>query len=456
MKITIPKKIRKYILIYIIAVLVLYLVIVLVPKATDMFQTTEILQTGNLVISCDTTGYFVKKEAIGTAKKSGEIEYLCEEGTVIGKDRNVIAIKGRSEFPEDDEAERNISFAYAEDMKQLKDFKRVKKGNKSPISGIFCLSMDGNEEYFSPENLDRITRKEASDLSLKAQSLKRKTTLKGDPVFKITGDNKWYIVCWLKEEQMGTFGAGQDVTVELPDGTVTGKIEDVTNERKDEYRVTIGCTMYYKSLAETRKCDMSIGSSNITGLLVDNRCIIKKHGKEGVYVRDKNGDYSFIRVNVISTDGHSSIVSETTYYDEKGNAVYTVSVYDEVLKNPKSALKKDLKKEKKEKEKEKKKAEEAAEKKAEQKATKTAEPEETTRATTKSETRSTTRSTTRATTKATKAATKPAAQPTTQAASSAAAKPTTKATTKAQATKAATKATTRATKATKAATKPTN
>lgn len=365
MKITIPKKIRKYILIYIIVVLALYLVIVLVPKMTDVFQSTEILETGNLVVSCETTGYLVKKEAIGTAAKSGEIAYRCEEGTVIGKDRTVISIRGRSEFPEDDKSSRNISFTYAEDMKQLKDFKRVKKGNKSPISGIFSLSMDGNESYFSPENLDKITKKEAADRSLKAQSLKRKTTLTGDPVFKITGDNKWYIVCWLKEDQLDNFGEGQDVTIELPDGKVTGKIEDVTGEKKDEYRLTIGCTMYYKSLAQTRRAEISLGSSSITGLLVDNKCIVKKHGKEGVYVRDKNGDYAFTRVNVLSTDGHHSIVSETTYYDAEGNAVYTVSVYDEVLKNPKGTLKRELKQEKKEKEKAEKKKEEQRQEKAE-------------------------------------------------------------------------------------------
>ena len=98
---------------------------------------------------------------------------------------------------------------------------------------------------------------------------------------------------------------------------------------------------------------------------MDNKCIVKKHGKEGVYVRDKNGDYAFTRVNVLSTDGHHSIVSETTYYDAEGNAVYTVSVYDEVLKNPKGTLKRELKQEKKEKEKAEKKKEEQRQEKAE-------------------------------------------------------------------------------------------
>ena len=57
-----------------------------------------------------------------------------------------------------------------------------------------------------------------------------------------------------------------------------------------------------------------------------------------------------MRVNEKETDGEESVISESSFYDpDKEDIVYTVSVYDEVLKQPEKQLKKDLKKEEKEK-----------------------------------------------------------------------------------------------------------
>ncbi len=46
MKIKISGNIRKYIIIYLALVLALYLVIVIVPRVTDIFETTQILEPG--------------------------------------------------------------------------------------------------------------------------------------------------------------------------------------------------------------------------------------------------------------------------------------------------------------------------------------------------------------------------------------------------------------------------
>ena len=85
--------------------------------------------------------------------------------------------------------------------------------------------------------------------------------------------------------------------------------------------------------------------TNAKGLVVDNDCFIDKKGVQGVYVRDKNGEYSFTPVQIINTDGEQSVVTESRYYDESGKMIMTVSVYDEISKNPKRELKKDLERE---------------------------------------------------------------------------------------------------------------
>ena len=350
MKISIPKKRRKHILYYLVALIALYLVIVLVPKATDAFESTEILEPGDLKLSCETSGYFIKKEAIATAENAGSLEYEYKPGVIVGKGWKMTSIDSGEAIQE---AEGNVSSAFASQMKDLKGFERLKETNRSPISGIFSLSMDGNEAFFSPENLESIRRDEAESRSTKSKSLKRTSTTAGDPIFKITSDGRWYFVCWLKEKQRELFEQGQEVTLMLPGGDVEGTIYSIDKEKK-RFRVVFTSNRYYKGLENARHEDVTITGRNVSGLLIDNDCIIEKKGKEGVYVRDKNGDYAFTPVQVISTDGKRSILAESRFYDEKGKTVLTVSVYDEISTNPKGELKRDLKREAEEKEEKKK------------------------------------------------------------------------------------------------------
>ena len=70
-------------------------------------------------------------------------------------------------------------------------------------------------------------------------------------------------------------------------------------------------------------------SGNLTG---DARVLQDQNGKE----------YMSFRVAVNDTRKGEKT---STFYDDEGNQVYTVDVYDEVLKNPAGALKEDQKKE---------------------------------------------------------------------------------------------------------------
>ena len=79
------------------------------------------------------------------------------------------------------------------------------------------------------------------------------------------------------------------------------------------------------------------------GLIVRNESIVEKNGVQGVYVVDKNDREHFTQVKIISTDGTCSVLKDTTFYDDEGNQVMTVDVYDTVLRHPENALEKDLK-----------------------------------------------------------------------------------------------------------------
>ena len=75
MKRKLTKKTKRAIFIYIVILLLLFTIVEVLPKVTDIFETTQVLEPGTLTLSYETKGYFVKTEEIGVAADSGEIEY---------------------------------------------------------------------------------------------------------------------------------------------------------------------------------------------------------------------------------------------------------------------------------------------------------------------------------------------------------------------------------------------
>ena len=341
MKTKLNKKTKKAICIYAAALIILYLVIYILPKVTDVFETTQVLEPGNIKLAYDTTGYFIKEESVGIASETGDIEYLVEVGTAIKRGHELVAVKR-----DKDAGDKTPRFG--EYTERLKGYDGLYKSYDAPISGVFSLTVDGYEDYLTPSMVDKVKQETVEHLSYGSAELERKSVIKGEPIYKVTWDDYWYILCWVDEKTAETYTEGRSVILELPEGNVKAKIQSIKKEKdSNDYRVVFYLNVYYEALSESRAEDISIVTSDNEGLIVDNKCIIEKDGKKGVYVVDKNGDYHFTPIKVIAYDEKQSVIEDVTFYDEEGYQVYTVDVYDEVLKNPKGALEKDLEAEKK-------------------------------------------------------------------------------------------------------------
>lgn len=346
MKININKKTKKAICIYAAVLIILYLVIYILPKVTDVFETTQVLEPGNIKLAYDTTGYFIKEESVGIASETGDIEYLTEVGTAVKRGHDLVSVKR-----DKDAGDKTPRFG--EYTERLKGYDGLYKTYDAPISGIFSLTIDGYEDYLIPEKMDKVKQETVEDLSYDMAELERKSVIKGEPIYKVTWDDYWYILCWVDKKTAETYTEGRTVTLELPEGNVRAKIQSIKKEKdSNDYRVIFYLNVYYEALAESRAEEISIVTSDNEGLIVDNKCIIEKDGRKGVYVVDKNGDYHFTPIRVIAYDDKQSVIEDVTFYDEEGYQVYTVDVYDEVLKNPKGALEEDLEAEKEEKQEE--------------------------------------------------------------------------------------------------------
>ncbi|MFR8072786.1 MAG: HlyD family efflux transporter periplasmic adaptor subunit, partial [Anaerovoracaceae bacterium] len=314
----------------------LYIIVEVLPEVTDIFETTQTLEPGTLRIAYETTGYLIKDESVGIAPESGDIQYLVAVGTAVKKGYPIVSVTP--------DGESNQDARFGEYMNKLDGYEGLSEEYNSPISGVFSLTVDGYEDYFTPDKMDKIKRETVESLSYKSANLERSSVIEGEPIYKVSNDDNWYVLCWVDKETAESYSEGRAVSLELPEGTVDASVHSV-REDGDDYRVIFYLNVYYEAFCESRAVDMSIVTSDNEGLLVDNKCIVEKNGQQGVYVVDKNGDYVFTRISVISTDGEQSVIEDATFVDEEGNQVYTVDVYDEVLKHPENALRSDLQKE---------------------------------------------------------------------------------------------------------------
>ncbi len=336
MKIRIPKKTRRLLILYLAALVILYIVVFQMPKMSDKFETTQVLENGTLEVSCEAEGYLIKDEAVCTAEETGTIEYKMDENTVVKKGTTIASIEAA-----DTDKESDIKGKYQKILDGLKGYDLLTETSKAPISGVFSMSVDGNEKFFRIDNLDKITKEKAEDRDLDTMDLNREKVNKGEPVFKISSDDAWYIVCWVEKADARKYEEGQKVRITIDDSTMDAKVQTIKKEG-EFYKMVFYLNVYYEDFCAARKVDMTVVQSNTMGVIVDNECIIEKNGQQGVYVKTKDGDTYFRPIKVKITDGKQSVIYESIYVNDKYEQVETVRVYQEVLRHPQEALEKDL------------------------------------------------------------------------------------------------------------------
>jgi hypothetical protein len=129
------------------------------------------------------------------------------------------------------------------------------------------------------------------------------------------------------------YRSGETVTARMQYGEVRGRIADVVDQG-GEWMIVLDFDRYYQNLAQLRSADATIIVADYRGLLVDNGSIASQDGTVGVYAKQKNGDFKFVPVNVLHSDGARSIVSMSSFTDRDGKRIGTVNIYEEILRDP--------------------------------------------------------------------------------------------------------------------------
>jgi putative membrane fusion protein len=327
-----PKPKKRTIYIFIIALVTLYIVIEIVPFLTGALTRTEILKYGELKVEQDVVCYLVRDETVYSAPESGDIKYKFEEGVLIKKGANVVTFT-KDPSPAEDETDLLKNSDFNDFIDKLGSHMVVDQTFTAAARGIFSTYVDGYEATFTPSTMENLKYQKVSGMSIKGMDVERNYALKGEPLYKISDNKEWYLVFWAQNSDVSKYQADTNVTVTLPDGDVRATVSKLVADG-DRFLIILKTNRYYKNFASQRKVQATILMVDQRGLLVSNNALTTKNDVVGVYIKNTIGDYIFKPVRTIATDGKKTLVLEGVFYDENGQPVDTVNVYDEVLKKP--------------------------------------------------------------------------------------------------------------------------
>lgn len=316
-------------IIYFALLLSLGVLIYVLPKVSDAFTRTYTIEYGSLQVSSEVNCYVVRNENVYVANRSGVIQYYVEEGTKLRKGAKVLDIvSGETDHTET---------KYPDLLERMNGAGESLNTYSAQQNGIVSYYIDGYEKVFAPDKLESLNREAVLKMELGVENLTRNTTLSGEPLYKIADNNLWHAVFWVDEKEMIKFEVGKNVTIELPLGSVSARVASISDE-DSSWKIILESNQYYKNLSQVRKTGATVITEDYSGLVLPNESITSVEGQMGVYVKDIGGDFVFLPVKVIASDGEYSLVQEGEFdaeVDGESKRLKTVNVYDEILRSGK-------------------------------------------------------------------------------------------------------------------------
>ncbi|MCR4805050.1 MAG: hypothetical protein K5981_05290 [Clostridia bacterium] len=307
----------------------LYVYIYVVPQVTGALTPTAIAQYGEMLTSNPADCIVFRSEKVALAEQSGQAGYYAGEG-----DKTRLGEKIADVYPAGGAA----------------------KSYYMETTGVVSYWYDGFEDVFRPDALDVFTPDVFDDPSAafgeeeteqadwpEPRSVNTAEKEKDDPLYKIVLGDMWYMALRIDSAYMDRYAMGAKISVDPGSGAVDARVIRMT-QYEDCWVVIAQTNRYYSSSCRLRRCSATIVTEDNTGLIIPTsaRCFrMSEEGEmqEGVYVKNIRDEYHFCRISVLAEDTEKdlSLVAEDTFFERNGDGetvtVYTLSVYDEILRD---------------------------------------------------------------------------------------------------------------------------
>jgi putative membrane fusion protein len=317
--------------IFVLAAAGLYFVLYGLPELRDVKAETVILEPEHFSITDKQALLVIRNETLYLADSGGELNYINENGTKVRSGVSLLSIEA-SELPES--ADVGDLEAFQSILERAGDSVSANPGNIAPYSALVSYYGDGYEKILTPETLDSLTWQDSKEIPANPVSLRRLYTRPGDPLYKLTDNNLWYLVFWIAEDEGARvrYEEGRKVTLRVSDSEIAATVQSITVE-ENVFKVVLRSDMYYKDMTRYRRLDAEILFSERRGIVVDGSWIVAKEQRPGIYIKQKDGSFKWIPVRVRETSGNRYLIYSGLYYED-GVAVQSVNYYDEALANP--------------------------------------------------------------------------------------------------------------------------
>lgn len=302
------------------------LVIYVIPSVRGMLVSTYLAEQGEISLTDEVEAYVVRDERVYVAGKSANVKHIADSSKLYKAGTRVVEMTG--------EGVPSSGQVYTQILASLEGKVKETEEGYTKYAGYIVYKVDGLERKLKPNKVKKLTHEELEDAS---SVVMKKTAAgdcaKGDPIFKVVKNGKYYLICFIDNDEAERYYEGQTVTVTVDDQNISAK---VTAVQKDEIetKIVLKCGMMYENYLTDRKVDITITTAGAKGLKIEDKSIFEKNGQKGVLVKNKIGEYVFKPVCIKADDGEYCIVYQDIYMDENSNFVETISIYDEVIAKP--------------------------------------------------------------------------------------------------------------------------
>ncbi len=331
------KKGRLLVVIFILAVVILYVIIYVVPKMQGVLEATTVLKYGPLPVTDSAEAIIVRDETLFLADSEGRLDYKIAESDKIRKGTKIVDLQPGSVFKKETDSDGNEIEPESEYEAILNlSGENAKDGgsNTSNISGVVSYHVDGYEKILTPKTIKNLDKNKIEEITGEVTDLKRDKTLKGDPIYKTAKNTLWYLVIWKdSDEDIKNYEDNEKVKVNIGKTQIDAKVKDIYKKDGGNL-IVLETDMYYKYYSKNRKIDIAVVFAEYQGLIVENSSIVSDGEKNKVYVKQKDESFKPVYVNVLATSGDYSVLSVKQYYDDEGQEIKTVNYYEEILTKP--------------------------------------------------------------------------------------------------------------------------
>lgn len=244
------------------------------------------------------------------------------------------------------EAELKEYLELSEDTLMLKEKdleEKISKFNFSYLaefSGIVTYKIDGNEDYFKIDNLDKFTYKYLNK-NYNFKSLEMETNVKnGDPLFKIVNNLTWKVACTISNvSQISNYNVGDSVKIQIPEiDDMYGVVEKI-NKDNNHGVIIVNFDRYFENMYSNRIHDGKIIVNKTKGFEIPKSTLIDRDNLTGVYVQEIKGLVKFVPIEIVSESNDHVFINKGNKQSviSIGDKSYkTVTVNDAIVINPKT------------------------------------------------------------------------------------------------------------------------